>query len=77
MTFYASDGSKRVKATVKGGDPGYTETSKMLAESALTVMNDYDQLLFKGGVLPPAGAMGELLMKRLIDAGISFDHEMP
>ena len=33
-------GGKRVVAEVTGGDPGYGETSKMLAESALCLAHD-------------------------------------
>jgi short subunit dehydrogenase-like uncharacterized protein len=75
LTFFGTSGNERVKATVSGGDPGYGETSKMLAESALTVLYNYDKLNVKGGVTTPAGALGEHLMKRLQAAGIRFESE--
>jgi short subunit dehydrogenase-like uncharacterized protein len=55
---------------VSGGDPGYGETSKMLAESALCLA--FDALPERAGQLTPAVAMGESLIRRLSDAGIVF-----
>jgi short subunit dehydrogenase-like uncharacterized protein len=65
-----SDGA-RVVTEASGGDPGYGETSKMLAESALCLARD--QLPRRAGQLTPAVAMGEPLIKRLQSAGISFE----
>ncbi len=45
-----------VRTEVSGGDPGYGETSKMLAESALCLA--YDDLPERAGQLTPAVAMG-------------------
>eukprot|EP00455_Lapot_gusevi_P045824 TRINITY_DN591_c0_g1_i3.p1 TRINITY_DN591_c0_g1~~TRINITY_DN591_c0_g1_i3.p1 ORF type:complete len:419 (+),score=176.21 TRINITY_DN591_c0_g1_i3:61-1317(+) len=59
--------------TVSGGDPGYDETAKMVAESAICLALQYDQLPRRGGVLTPASAMGDLLIRRLVRAGIKFD----
>jgi short subunit dehydrogenase-like uncharacterized protein len=64
-------GGKRVVAEVTGGDPGYGETSKMLAESALCLA--HDQLPERSGQLTPAVAMGEPLIERLKRAGIGFE----
>jgi short subunit dehydrogenase-like uncharacterized protein len=63
-------GGKRVVAEVTGGDPGYGETSKMLAESALCLA--HDELPERAGQLTPAVAMGDALIKRLQAAGIGF-----
>ena len=53
-------------------DPGYGSTSKMLAESAVCLAKD--DLGSGGGVLTPAAAMAEPLLKRLRDnAGLSFE----
>jgi short subunit dehydrogenase-like uncharacterized protein len=54
-------------------DPGYGSTSKMLAESALCLVND--ELLPKVyGVLTPTVAIGEELHKRLeAKAGVTFE----
>ena len=64
-------GGKRVVAEVTGGDPGYGETSKMLAESALCLA--HDQLPERSGQLTPAVAMGQALIGRLRRAGIGFE----
>ena len=59
-----------LRTEVRGGDPGYTETSKMLAESALCLA--YDELPARAGQLTPAVAMGPALRRRLEAAGIEF-----
>ena len=58
---------------MSGGDPGYTETAKMVAESALCLAFDGDKLSSPGGILTPAVAMGEVLIERLQKAGIRFE----
>eukprot|EP00929_Paragymnodinium_shiwhaense_P035238 TRINITY_DN19050_c0_g1_i1.p1 TRINITY_DN19050_c0_g1~~TRINITY_DN19050_c0_g1_i1.p1 ORF type:complete len:416 (-),score=94.07 TRINITY_DN19050_c0_g1_i1:173-1420(-) len=74
----AVDGRK-LHVRVSGGDPGYTETAKMLSESALCLLMDRESLSRKGGVLTPAAAGGLVLVRRLQDAGIKFDlvQELP
>lgn len=64
------DGATRVVTEVSGGDPGYTETSKMLAESALCLA--HDALPERAGQLTTAVAMGDALRERLQAAGIAF-----
>ena len=52
-------------------DPGYGSTSKMLAESAVCLVQD--DLKTKGGFWTPASAMGEALLLRLqTKAGLTF-----
>ena len=70
VRFAGEADGRRVVTEVSGGDPGYGETSKMLAESALCLAND--QLPERAGQLTPAVAMGEALIERLIRAGIHF-----
>jgi short subunit dehydrogenase-like uncharacterized protein len=65
----AGDGAT-VRTEVSGGDPGYSETSKMLAESALCLA--FDDLPPLRGQLTPAVAMGDSLRRRLVAAGIKF-----
>jgi short subunit dehydrogenase-like uncharacterized protein len=65
----ASNGT-RVVTEVKGGDPGYGETSKMLGESALCLA--HDSLPERAGQITPAVAMGGHLIERLQAAGIEF-----
>ena len=64
-------GGKRVVSDVRGGDPGYTETAKMLAESALSLA--FDDLPAVSGQVTPAVAMGQALIDRLHRAGITFE----
>jgi short subunit dehydrogenase-like uncharacterized protein len=66
-----SDGGRQMLTEVSGGDPGYSETSKMLAESALCLA--FDELPERAGQLTPAVAMGDALRRRLVDGGIKFE----
>jgi short subunit dehydrogenase-like uncharacterized protein len=66
----AVGGGRRVVTRVSGGDPGYGETSKMLAEAALCLA--HDDLPERVGQLTPAVAMGWPLIQRLMAAGIGF-----
>jgi short subunit dehydrogenase-like uncharacterized protein len=70
VRFVGDGGGAHVVTEVSGGDPGYTETSKMLAESALCLA--HDQLPQRAGQLTPAVAMGQPLIDRLQAAGIEF-----
>ncbi len=70
VTFVGEGGGKRVRTEVSGGDPGYSETSKMLAESGLCLA--FDQLPERAGQLTTAVAMGDALLERLRRAGIRF-----
>ena len=71
VRFVGEGGGQRVVTEVSGGDPGYGETSRMLAESALCLA--FDDLPAGGGVLTPAQAMGNALIERLQRIGIRFD----
>ncbi|UQA57594.1 saccharopine dehydrogenase family protein [Polyangium aurulentum] len=73
VTFQGTAGSRRVVTRVSGGDPGYTETAKMVSESALCLALDRDKLPPHTGILTPAVAMGDLLIGRLERAGIRFE----
>jgi short subunit dehydrogenase-like uncharacterized protein len=70
VKFVGEGGGRRVVTEVSGGDPGYTETAKMLSESALALAED--ELPERVGQLTPAVAMGEHLQRRLEAAGIGF-----
>jgi short subunit dehydrogenase-like uncharacterized protein len=70
VRFAGDGGGRRVVTEVSGGDPGYGETSKMLAEAALCLAND--SLPERAGQLTPAVAMGHALIDRLQRAGIAF-----
>ncbi len=71
VRFYGEGGGRKVVAEVTGGDPGYGETSKMLAESGLCLA--FDSLLAGGGQMTPAQAMAAPLMARLMKNGIKFE----
>ncbi|MDJ0382668.1 saccharopine dehydrogenase NADP-binding domain-containing protein [Streptomyces sp. G-G2] len=70
VRFVGEGGGRRVLTEVSGGDPGYGETAKMLAESALCLA--YDRLPAASGQLTTAVAMGDALLERLQGAGIRF-----
>jgi short subunit dehydrogenase-like uncharacterized protein len=70
VRFVGEGGGERVVTEVSGGDPGYGETSKMLAESGLCLA--FDELEPRAGQLTTATAMGDVLLTRLGDAGIAF-----
>jgi short subunit dehydrogenase-like uncharacterized protein len=71
VRFVGEGGAKRVVTMVSGGDPGYSETSKMLAESALCLAQD--DLPQTAGQVTTAVAMGDQLIARLQRAGIGFE----
>jgi short subunit dehydrogenase-like uncharacterized protein len=71
VDFVGESAGTTIHTRVSGGDPGYTETSKMLAESALSLA--FDDNPATSGQVTPAVAMGEHLTRRLVDAGIIFD----
>ncbi|MEO5877478.1 MAG: saccharopine dehydrogenase NADP-binding domain-containing protein [Streptosporangiaceae bacterium] len=70
VRFSGEGGGERVVCEVAGGDPGYTETAKMLAESALCLV--HDALPDTSGQVTTAQAMGDALILRLDRAGITF-----
>lgn len=76
VLFYgiAGDG-QTIKVGVKGDkDPGYGSTSKMLAESALTLVKE--PIGTPGGIWTTAPALGQPLIDRLeAKAGLSFEIE--
>jgi short subunit dehydrogenase-like uncharacterized protein len=71
VRFVGRSDGKRVVTEVAGGDPGYGETSKMLAESALCLA--HDELPSTAGQVTTAIAMGDALFGRLERAGIRFE----
>lgn len=70
VRFVAKAGDTEIVTEVSGGDPGYTETAMMLAESALCLR--YDELPDTAGQVTTAQAMGQPLVDRLQSAGITF-----
>jgi short subunit dehydrogenase-like uncharacterized protein len=70
VRFIGEGGGRTTYTEVRGGDPGYTETAKMLAESALSLA--FDDNPPSAGQVTTAVAMGQNLIDRLVRAGISF-----
>jgi short subunit dehydrogenase-like uncharacterized protein len=71
VTFVGEGGGRRVRTRVSGGDPGYDETAKMMAESALSLA--FDDLPGTAGQVTTAAAMGDALLGRLQRAGMAFE----
>jgi short subunit dehydrogenase-like uncharacterized protein len=70
VRFIGEGGGRRVFTEVRGGDPGYTETAKMLAEAALCLA--FDDNPPTAGQVTTATAMGDNLTARLVRAGLTF-----
>jgi short subunit dehydrogenase-like uncharacterized protein len=70
IRFVGEGGGQRVVTEVSGGDPGYSETAKMLAECGLCLA--FDDLPERAGQLTTVASMGDMLLTRLQSAGISF-----
>lgn len=68
---------RSLRAVVKGDrDPGYGSTSKLIAESALCLVQEVDRSATPGGVWTPGAAMGLAAARRLqARAGLSFEIE--
>ena len=66
---------KQVRAAVRGDrDPGYGSTSKMISECAICLLRDTPEV--SAGIWTPGAAMGNKLIKRLVDhAGLTFEVE--
>lgn len=66
---------EEIRAAVKGDrDPGYGSTARMIAESAMCLVGECEDLA--GGIYTPAPAMGFKLIERLTrHAGITFELE--
>ncbi|MDX6200288.1 MAG: hypothetical protein QOJ79_3439 [Actinomycetota bacterium] len=70
ITTRTSTGARYVATVAAKGDPGYAATAVMFAESALCLGTD--DLTTPGGVVTPAVAMGDHLVKRLQARGFEL-----
>jgi short subunit dehydrogenase-like uncharacterized protein len=71
--FFGEGGGQRVVTELRGGDPGYDETAKMICESALCLVENHDELPpVGGGVLTTASALGMPLVRRLEAADLAL-----
>lgn len=73
VTFRGTAGDASVVTRVSGGDPGYDETSKMISECALSLVEDRAHLPERAGILTPAMAFEDRLVERLVSAGLKFE----
>ncbi|MEM9195323.1 MAG: saccharopine dehydrogenase NADP-binding domain-containing protein [Myxococcota bacterium] len=73
VRFIGKGGGEEITTRVAGGDPGYGETAKMAAESAICLACDDEQTPEAAGVITTAEAMGNRLIDRLQAAGITFE----
>jgi short subunit dehydrogenase-like uncharacterized protein len=71
VDFVGEGGGERVHTRVSGGDPGYTETAMMLAESALCLA--FDDNPDVAGQVTTAQAMGANLLTRVQAGGLTFE----
>lgn len=72
VTFQGKYNDQEVVCEVAGGDPGYSETAKMLAETAMAMALD-SGLPLDTGVITPVMATGDRLIERLQAAGMTFE----
>jgi short subunit dehydrogenase-like uncharacterized protein len=70
VRFVGEGGGARVVTEVRGGDPGYRETSRMLADATLCLA--LDDVPPTAGQVTTAQAMGAALRARLERSGIGF-----
>lgn len=71
--FVGTGENEKVVTQLSGGDPGYGETAKFISEIALCIINDYDNLKSKAGIMTPVECTGDLMINRLKNAGIKFE----
>lgn len=73
MTFIGETASERVVTRISGGDPGYEEASKMLAECGLLLLDEKAANAAASGVASPIAVFGNRLIERLAERGIGFE----
>ena len=74
MSQHVSRVPKLRQALTFNTDPGYRDTARMLAESALTLILDGDKagVSKTGGVITPSAACGSALLNRLVQSGCEY-----
>ncbi|KAG0236214.1 hypothetical protein BGW42_003859 [Actinomortierella wolfii] len=67
----------RAIATVSGAEPGYSETCRLLVESAMCLIKEEERTFrenkIQGGLLTPASAFGHVLVQRLRERGVVLE----
>jgi short subunit dehydrogenase-like uncharacterized protein len=75
---WGRDGSRVRGLIADAGDPGNRATVKFVCESALCLVLDFERLpggVERGGVLTPATGLGDVLVRRLREAGMRIEVE--
>ena len=72
-TFVGHSGDTRVQLRVAGGDPGYSETAKFIAEASLQLAAMAPDEQPTGGFHTPASALGPALLDRLQAQGLTVE----
>ena len=72
--FIGKGNNESVNYKISGGDPGYGETSKFISEMALCIVHQSNELINNKGIMTPVECTGDLLIKRLENAGIKFEY---
>lgn len=72
VTFRASTPTRKLVTRVSGGDAGYDETAKMLAETGICLAEDGDRL-GQVGVVTTAAGLGEALLERMQRFVLKFE----
>ena len=76
LLLVGSNKGNKITLSVKGNrDPGYAATARMITESALSLILNRESLPEASGVLTPASGIGEVLVLRLKNKGITFTLE--
>ena len=76
VVLVGSIADNKISVTVTGDrDPGYAATARMLTESALCMLLERKTIPDVSGVLTPAAGIGDILVSRLKDNGITFKIE--
>lgn len=73
VTFRGRSENAEVLTRVSGGDPGYDETARMLAETGMALALDkgYPK---RTGVVTPVMALEDRIIERLQASGMTFEH---
>tara|TARA_Y100001970_G_scaffold94915_1_gene119656 strand:- start:2912 stop:3610 length:699 start_codon:yes stop_codon:yes gene_type:complete len=73
LLLVGSNKGNKITLSVEGNrDPGYAATARMITESALCLILNRESLPEVSGVLTPASGIGEKLVSRLKNRGITF-----
>ena len=76
VVLVGSVDDNKISCIVTGDqDPGYAATAKMLSESALSMLLNRKSIPDISGVLTPASGIGDIIVSRLRDNGVTLNIE--